>query len=66
MKTLGQNLKKLNFKKVLCGPVIIHDQWDVPSGFGDRTFFFKAPNTKKIKAEYLRYKKSGVEIKPIG
>ena len=52
--------------KWMWGPIIIHKLFDVPSSFGNEILFFKPIATSKIKKIYNAYKKSGVEIEPIG
>ncbi|MBL7045865.1 MAG: hypothetical protein ISR99_02455 [Parcubacteria group bacterium] len=52
--------------KWMWGPVVRHKLLDVPSSFGDVHLFFKSVPSFKIKEEYIAYKASGVEIKPIG
>jgi len=51
--------------KWMWGPTIIHKLFDVPISFGDKISFFISPGTEQIKTQYLRYKNSGVRIKPI-
>ncbi len=51
--------------KWMWGPIIKHKIWDIPSSFGSKIFYCKKVNSEKIKKEYLKYKKSGVFIKPI-
>lgn len=52
--------------KWMWGPTIVHKIMDVPSSFGNKFFFSKSPGTQEIKSQYLAYKSTGVEIKPIG
>lgn len=51
--------------KWMWGPIIRHKLWDVPSSFGDKIFYCDSISPQTAKEEYMRYKDSGVEIKPI-
>jgi hypothetical protein len=51
--------------KWMWGPTISHKLWDVPSSFGDKVFYCTRISPEKAKAAYIKYKNSGVEIKPI-
>jgi len=52
--------------KWMWGPTIVHELLDVPTSFGDKILFFRAPATDEIQRKYIAYKNTGVEIKPIG
>lgn len=51
--------------KWMWGPVIRNNYKDVSSSFGDKTIFVNKLDSKSIKALYLKYKATGIEIKPI-
>ncbi len=52
--------------KWMWGPIIIHKPFDVPTSFGDKISFFASPGAEDIKRQYIAYKNTGVDIKPIG
>lgn len=52
--------------KWMWGALFEHDIWDVPSSFGDEVFYTNLINSAEAKQEYIKYRDSGVEIKPIG
>jgi hypothetical protein len=52
--------------KWMWGALFEHEIWDVPSSFGDEVFYCKPISLVKAKKEYIDYKNSGIEIKPIG
>lgn len=51
--------------KWMWGALFSHKLWDVPSSFGDKVFYTRRPDAKKIKTVYIEYKNSGVKIAPI-
>ncbi len=51
--------------KWMWGPIIVHNLWDVPSSFGDEIISYGMPNAGLVREEYMKYKNTGVIIKPI-
>jgi len=51
--------------KWMWGPVIRNNYKDVPSSFGDKTIFINKLDSKSIKNLYLKYRATGIKIKPI-
>jgi len=51
--------------KWMWGALFAHALWDVPSSFGDIVFYSNPLAPDEAKKEYIEYRDSGVEIKPI-
>lgn len=58
--------KETVISKWMWGPTIVHKLLDVPASFGEKLSFFISPGAQEIKMQYVAYKNTGAEIKPIG